>query len=64
MAPLITCAGRDALTRAFRALIGPGGQMHSLIGPRLTEGSGKEAVIKAESRSIFQLPGRPQTAFC
>lgn len=64
MAPLITCAERDTLTRAFCALIGPGGQMDSLIGPRLTEGSGKEAVIKTESRSIFQLPGRPQTAFC
>lgn len=64
MAPLITCADEDTLTRSFCALIGPGGQMDSLIGPWLTEGSEKEVVIKTERCSIFQLPGRPQTAFC
>lgn len=64
VAPLITCADEDALTRSFCALIGPRGQMRSFIGPRLIQGSEKEVVIKTESRSIFLLPGRPQPAFC
>lgn len=64
VAPLITCADGDALTRPFCALIGPRGQMRSFIGLQLTQGSKKEVVIKTESRSIFLLPGRQQTAFC
>lgn len=64
VAPLITCADGDALTRSFCALIGPRGEMRSFIGLQLTQGSKKEVVIKTESRSIFLLPGRQQTAFC
>lgn len=64
VASLITCADGDALTRSFCALIGPRGQMRSFIGLQLTQGSKKEVVINTESRSIFLLPGRQQTAFC
>lgn len=45
-------------------LIGPHGQMDSLIGPRHTEGSKQEVLIKREGCSIFQLPRQPQPAFC
>lgn len=64
VALLIACADADALIQSFCALIGPRGQMRLFTGPRLTQGSEEEVVIKTDSRSIFLLPGRPQTAFC
>lgn len=62
VAPLIACADVDPLIQSFCALIGPRGQMRLFTGPRLTKGSEEEVVSKTESRSIFLLPGRPQTA--